>query len=140
MTDRPNAVAAVRGDRCVSSEPKRAKSFRRQCIGPWKHARVPVTAADDIASLVRSSAGVDAWVRPTAKLIHWIKRRLRVMGLRQYAIGDHLGLPKSRVSEIMKGRRRISVRELHKLSELLGPLPHDVATAPLLQRSDVPAE
>lgn len=95
-------------------------------VEPSKRARVPVGAADEIRDLVRSSAGVVAWVETSDELIAWIKQRLSDLGLPQYAIGEHLGLPKSRVSEIVKGRRRVTVRELHKLAELLGPLPRGV--------------
>lgn len=116
----------------TSSPIRRRKMGHPRIVEPAERARVPAGSADEIADLVRSSTGVVAWVETSDELIAWIKQRLRDLDLPQYVLGEHLGLPKSRVSEIVKGRRRVTVRELHKLAELLGPLPRSiVAPAPI---------
>lgn len=64
-------------------------------------------------------------------LIDWIKAELARTGLRQKDLATHLGLPKSRMSEVMHGRRRLTIEELSAASKFFGTSPPNLMTAPL---------
>jgi SOS-response transcriptional repressor LexA len=54
----------------------------------------------------------------------WLKRRLAEIGKTQAALADTLGLPPPRISEIIRGSRRVSTRELPRMATFLNmPLP-----------------
>ena len=54
----------------------------------------------------------------------WLKRRLAEIGKTQAALADALGLPPPRISEIIRGSRRVSTRELPRMATFLAmPLP-----------------
>lgn len=51
--------------------------------------------------------------------MHWIERKLKEIGRRKSELADALRIDRSRVSELLHGRRRISVRELPTISRFL---------------------
>lgn len=50
---------------------------------------------------------------------HWIEQRLQEIGRRKAELADALEIDRSRVSEVLGGRRRIAVNELPKVSRFL---------------------
>ena len=55
--------------------------------------------------------------RPLSR--HWIEQRLIAIGRRKADLAEALQIDRSRVSELIHGRRRISVRELPTISRFL---------------------
>ena len=55
--------------------------------------------------------------RPLSK--HWIEKRLIEIGRRKSDLADALQINRSRISELVHGRRRISVHELPTMSHFL---------------------
>lgn len=71
---------------------------------------------------------------------HWLEHRLAEIGKRKSALATHLGLPSSRIAEIVRGDRTIKTSEVAPLAEFL-EMPADqvlaldsgreIATSPL---------
>jgi transcriptional regulator with XRE-family HTH domain len=54
----------------------------------------------------------------------WLRRRLEELGKTQAGLAETLGLPPPRISEIIRGTRRVATRELPRMSAFLAmPLP-----------------
>lgn len=49
----------------------------------------------------------------------WLAKRLKVLGKKNRGLAKHLGIPDSRVTEIIKGDRAIQVNELAALADFL---------------------
>lgn len=65
-----------------------------------------------------------------SSVIDWIKAELKKSGLRQKDLANHIGLAKSRMSEVMHGRRRLTVEELSAASKFFGSAPPDLIATP----------
>lgn len=65
-------------------------------------------------------------------IINWIRDGLRRKQSSQAALARHLGLPTSRISEVMHGRRFLRAVELQRASVYLdAPIPRSAVDAPL---------
>lgn len=53
-----------------------------------------------------------------------IKFRMEQQGLNQTKVADMTGIPKSRLSEVLKGKRQLSLRQIRELHIALD-IPHD---------------
>lgn len=63
--------------------------------------------------------------------VSWIKDGLEKTGKSQAALARHLGLSRSRITEILKGRRRVQLDEVKKIETFLNlPAPTGITPAP----------
>lgn len=71
-------------------------------------------------------------------IVVWIGSQLRQQGLRQKDLATHLGLPPSRMSEIMHGRRGMTAEELRAASQFFGVAPPRMGRAGTAEAGGVP--
>lgn len=61
----------------------------------------------------------EAWRNPACMKTHWLAKRLKTTGKRNRGLAKHLGVPDSRISEIINGRREVQTDEIEGVAEFL---------------------